>query len=166
MSANDASDAGTLSVRWNGPSEVDPQTDASTRIARVLIVDDHEINRRICAACCDLFHFACDAVRSGAEALEALRREHFDVVLMDIHMPGMNGMEAMRAIRALPGRAGRVPVIAVTFDAGPVESAAYLAAGMVDVAPKPITPARLFKAISRALEPDADESRSWAAAEA
>ena len=138
----------------------------SSRVARVLIVDDHEVSRRVCAACCDLFDFECEVVRSGAEAIEAVRLAHFDVVLMDIHMPGMSGLDAAMAIRALAGPAGRVPIIAVTTDASPAECAGYLAVGMADVAPKPITPSRLFRAISAVVGAAAAEPRSWAGAEA
>lgn len=133
----------------------------SMRLARVLIVDDHESSRRLCAAFCDLFHFECETVRNGAEAIEALRTGEFDVVLMDIHMPGAGGMEVARAIKALPGPAGRVPIIAVTTDTGRSESDRYLAGGMVDVVAKPITPARLYKAIIRAVGLPETEPRTW-----
>jgi CheY-like chemotaxis protein len=137
----------------------------SPRIARVLIVDDHEVSRRICAAICDLFHCAWECASSGPEAIAALGRSHFDVVLMDIHMPGMTGLETLAAIRALDAPAGKVPVIAVTNDAGPAETQAYLAAGMMDVVPKPVPPARLYRAISDAAGRAGEgEPRSWAAA--
>ncbi len=135
--------------------------EGSMRLARVLVVDDHEASRRLCAAFCDLFHFSCEAVRSGAEAIEALRAGEFDVVLMDIHMPGVGGVETARAIRALPGPAARVPIIAVTTDTGRAETDRYLASGMADVVAKPITPARLYRAISRAVGLPEAEPRSW-----
>jgi CheY-like chemotaxis protein len=140
--------------------------DASAPVARVLIVDDREVNLRLCSAFCDLFHFECESVRSGPEALEALRQAHFDVVLMDIHMPGMSGVEATRAIRDLPAPMNQIPVIAVTSDAGLAQARTYLAGGMAAVVSKPITPARLFKAIEAALDRPAAEPRSWAFAEA
>ena len=151
-----------LSTRPAGWPDSAPAPD-SPRIARVLIVDDHEISRRICADICDLFHCACVSVASGAEALEALRLGGFDVVLMDIQMPGMNGIETTRAIRALPGAAAGVPIVAVTNDAGSAERQAYLAVGMMEVVPKPIPPARLYKAIREAVGLREDEPRSWAA---
>ena len=136
----------------------------SPRVARVLIVDDREISRRICAAFCDLFNLECECVRSGAAAIEAMRQAHFDVVLMDIHMPGMSGVDAALGIRALAAPAGRVPIIAVTADASPAECAGYLAVGMADIVPKPITPSRLFKAITEAVGAERPaEPRSWAA---
>ena len=132
--------------------------------ARVLIVDDHDVSRRICAALCELFHCAYECVSSGAEAIEALQRRPFDLVLMDIRMPGMNGLEAASAIRALPEPAARTPIVAVTSDAGAVEARTYLASGMADVVPKPITPSRLHKAIKEALVLAGREPRSWASA--
>jgi CheY-like chemotaxis protein len=138
----------------------------SAPVARVLIVDDHEVNRRINAGVCELFSFSCECVSNGFEALEALRRSVFDVVLMDIHMPGMDGLETTRAIRALPGPAGQVPVIAVTSDIGPAQQERYRAGGVFDVTPKPITPARLFRSITAALNHRPPEPRSWRPAEA
>jgi CheY-like chemotaxis protein len=132
--------------------------------ARVLIVDDHDVSRCIAATLCELFHCAYECVSSGPEAIEALRRGRFDLVLMDIRMPGMNGLEAASAIRALPDPAARTPIIAVTSDAGAVETRTYLASGMVDVVPKPITPQRLHKAITDAIASTGDEPRSWAPA--
>jgi CheY-like chemotaxis protein len=132
--------------------------------ARVLIVDDHDVSRRICATLCELFHCAYECVSSGAEAIEALRRRPFDLVLMDIRMPGMTGLEAASAIRGLPEPAGRTPIVAVTSDAGDVEAGTYLASGMADVVPKPITPSRLHKAITAALARPGHEPRSWASA--
>jgi CheY-like chemotaxis protein len=150
-------------ANWSGGAP--QEAPASPKVARVLIVDDHEVSRRVCAAICDLFHCAGECVASGPQALEMLRAgADFDVILMDIHMPGMNGLETTRAIRALPGRAGQVPIVAVTNDAGEAERSSYLASGMADVVPKPITPARLFKAISDAVGATAAEPRSWASA--
>jgi CheY-like chemotaxis protein len=152
------------STPWTVPWPDSARAPDSPRIARVLIVDDHDVSRRICAGICDLFHCAWECASSGAEALAALGRGSFDVVLMDIQMPGMNGLETTRAIRAMPGRAGQVPIVAVTNDAGPEQTQSYLAAGMADVVPKPVPPARLFKAIIDAVGRGRYEQRSWAAA--
>jgi CheY-like chemotaxis protein len=141
-----------------------PPYEALTRIARVLVVDDSEAHRKGCTAICDLFHLHTECVSSGSEAIEAVDRGAFDVVLMDIHMPGMDGVETTRAIRALAGAAGLVPIIAVTADASPAKAKAYLAAGMADVVPKPIPPARLYRAIRDALVGTEVEARAWSAA--
>jgi CheY-like chemotaxis protein len=130
--------------------------------AHVLIVDDHDINRTICAAYCDIFDFTFESACDGEEAVEAVRRGDFDVILMDIHMPGMDGLEATRHIRALPGRVSRTPIIAVTTDFE--DATRYLAAGMTSVVAKPVTAARLYAAIDAAAPLPAAEPRSWASA--
>ena len=118
---------------------------------RVLIVDDNEVNRRICGAFCEMAGYNCDYAEDGAEAVEAVRNAAFAVVLMDIHMPRMDGLTAAKAIRALPGRRGALPIIAVTTSADPEDEQRYRAAGLTDVVAKPLTPARLLEAIALAL---------------
>jgi CheY-like chemotaxis protein len=88
----------------------------------------------------------------GAGALAAA--EHaapFDVVLMDIQMPGMNGEEAARRIRQLPGQAGSVAIIALTANVVLSDRDRYIAAGMDACLPKPIAWTDLFGTISRCL---------------
>ncbi|HKT52940.1 MAG TPA: response regulator [Caulobacteraceae bacterium] len=131
--------------------------------AHVLVVDDHDINRAICTAYCDIFDFTSECACDGEEAVEAVRRGAFDVILMDIHMPGMDGLEATRRIRALAGHIGRTPIIAVTTDFE--DARRYLAAGMTSVVAKPVTAARLYAAIDAVLAVPAAEPRSWASAE-
>ncbi|HEY5409292.1 MAG TPA: response regulator [Caulobacteraceae bacterium] len=117
----------------------------------MLIVDDNEVNRRICGAFCEMAGYSCDYAQDGAEAVEAVTNAAFAVVLMDIHMPRMDGLTAARAIRALPGRRSAVPIIAVTTSADPEDEQRYRAAGLTDVVAKPLTPARLLEAIATAL---------------
>ncbi|MBV9997076.1 MAG: response regulator [Caulobacteraceae bacterium] len=130
------------SVNFGGPS---------SKPFRVLIVDDLAENRLRLGLCCDQFGAIHEEVASGREAVEAAQSRSFDVILMDILMPGMDGMAATRAIRALPGRVSSVPIIAVTPAAAPGEVLRYLSCGMTDVVPKPVDPARLAEAISAAL---------------
>jgi len=80
----------------------------------------------------------------GLDGLDVLRAGHFDVVLMDVHMPRMDGIEALRRIRA--GEAGPrgVPVLALTADAMSDECERLIAQGFDDVHPKPIQPAELM----------------------
>jgi PAS domain S-box-containing protein len=85
--------------------------------ARVLIVEDNATNRLVATSFLNQYGIAHDVAINGHEALAAVRRRHYDVVLMDLHMPEMDGLEAARAIRALPGEAARVPVVALTANA-------------------------------------------------
>ena len=119
--------------------------------ARVLIADDLAENRMLLSLCCDQFGLAHESVASGREAVEAARSGRFDVILMDILMPGMDGMAATRVIRAFPDAAAAVPIIGVTTAAAPGEVLRYLACGMTDVVPKPIRPQRLAEAMSAVL---------------
>jgi CheY-like chemotaxis protein len=77
-------------------------------------------------------------VGDGAEALAQVQAAAYDVVLMDIQMPGMDGEAATRAIRALPGPLGRIPIVAMTANVMPEQRSSYLAAGMDAVVAKPV----------------------------
>ena len=122
------------------------------RRMRVLVVDDHPVNRDLLrimlqAADCHVFEAA-----DGREALDAVAAKPLDLVLMDVRMPGMDGLAATRAIRALDTPARDTPILAVTADAMPEDAARCLAAGMDGHLPKPVTQARLHEAVSAALE--------------
>ncbi|MEH0196820.1 ATP-binding protein [Caulobacter sp. CCNWLY153] len=106
--------------------------------ARVLLVDDHPMNREIGGAFLALAGCEVITAENGREAVEMAAGGGFDVVLMDIHMPGMDGLSATRAIRALPGAASAVPIIAMSADALPQQIAQCREAGMVDHVAKPI----------------------------
>ena len=130
----------------------------------VLIVDDHAPSRKVCAGYCDLFDHTSESVAGGAEAVAALQRERFSVVVMNVHMGGAGGLEAVRAIRALPGEAGGTPIIGLTAVGHGEEAQRWLAAGLAGVLAKPITAARLFAALTAAFEGLDDAPRSWAPA--
>src|SRR4029077_6130143 len=85
----------------------------------------------------------------------------FDLILMDIKMPKMDGVAATRAIRQLGGLAGAVPIIALTANAEPEDSAEYLAAGMNGVVEKPMKPEHLLAALQHALGETQDAGAAW-----
>jgi PAS domain S-box-containing protein len=121
---------------------------------RVLVVDDMAINRDIFSAfLCEAGHEVVCAV-DGAEAVEAAAAEDFDVVLMDVRMPGVDGLEATRRIRALPGRRGRMPIIAVTAQAFAEQIQECRKAGMDEHLGKPFTYAGLLEIIARVVGGD------------
>ncbi|MEJ0066602.1 MAG: response regulator [Caulobacteraceae bacterium] len=97
-----------MSEQLRSPDRHQPTARAAVEFARshVLIVDDHAHSRRICAGYCDLFDHTSEMVAGSAEALAALRRERFHVVVMNVHMAEAGGLETLRAIRALPSPAG------------------------------------------------------------
>jgi CheY-like chemotaxis protein len=139
-----------LSLDLNHERFAKSRADRHEDSPRVLIVDDDPINRYVAACACDILGHSCAFACDGAEAVEAVRETHFDLVLMDIRMPGMDGLEATRQIRAL-GAGGRMPIVAVTADCDPGEVACYRAAGMCAVVSKPVRIQTLMAEIVRAL---------------
>jgi signal transduction histidine kinase/CheY-like chemotaxis protein len=118
---------------------------------RILVVDDIAANRMVAEALLTQAGHHVQTCAGGACAIDALAQGPLpDVVLMDVHMPGMNGLQATARIRALPGAAGRVPVLAVTAEAAPEEVRACLAAGMDGHVAKPIDRAALLESIAEA----------------
>jgi len=122
---------------------------AIARSLRVLVADDVAANRMVARAMLVAGGHRVDAASDGAEALAAAGQADYDVILMDVQMPGMDGLDATRRIRMLPGRRGRVPVLAVTASALPEQIAACQAAGMDGHLSKPIDRESLLAAISR-----------------
>ena len=132
------------------PSDLDYDAPA----ARILLVDDHPMNRELGEALLTLAGCVVQTAEDGAQAVEAARRGAFDLVLMDVHMPGMDGLAATRAIRALPAPAGVVPIVALSADVRPEQFALCCQAGMTDYVAKPIQRDLLLAAVARALAPE------------
>jgi signal transduction histidine kinase/CheY-like chemotaxis protein len=128
-----------------------PETAAAApaRKLRVLVVEDNQVNQMLAANMLGRDGHAVDVVGDGLAAVAALRSRPYDVVLMDVQMPGMDGVTATKAIRRLAGPAGRVPIIALTANAMAGDRDAYLAAGMDDYVSKPIDARVLAAAIAR-----------------
>ena len=117
----------------------------------VLIVDDNATNRFVASKVLELFGCSAEAVEGGREAMERVQTGAFDLVLMDIKMPGMDGVQATREIRGLSGPVADIPILALTANADPRDEAEYLAAGMDGVAQKPIQPDALLHAIRKVM---------------
>ncbi|MGE3343846.1 MAG: ATP-binding protein [Vicinamibacterales bacterium] len=118
-------------------SHVSPE--AAARV-RALIVEDNPANQVVAAAMLRRLGIRADKAATGKEAVEAVARVPYDVILMDCQMPEMDGYEAARQIRALAEREGRprVPMIAMTANVLKGERERCLAAGMDDFLPKPV----------------------------
>ncbi len=121
------------------------------RGARVLVVDDHVVNRRAIELVLQSFGIQPTLAESGERALELLHSEVFDVMLMDVYMPGMDGRDATRQLRAAEGPNRDIPVIAVTASATVKDWEACHAAGMNAHVAKPIDPSQLHAALSEVL---------------
>ncbi len=125
---------------------------APRRAGRLLLVEDVAVNRMLARALLERDGHHVDAVASGEEAVAALGERGYDLVLMDVQMPGMDGLSATRAIRALPGLE-TIPVIAMTANVLPAQVRAFREAGMDDHVGKPIDRAELDAALARWLAP-------------
>ena len=129
--------------RWEGEEESSGK--ASNKIlkvapemsARILVADDHGVNRQFAMLLLTRMGHRVDVVANGQEAVEAVLRQRYDLVLMDGQMPEMDGYEATREIR-LRETHGRIPIIAVTANAMAGDREKCLAAGMDDYVSKPI----------------------------
>ena len=124
---------------------------AGAGCVRLLIVDDHEVNRQAFSLMLQGFCDKVVSVEDGERALATLAIEHFDLVLMDINMPGMGGVEAMRRLRSTPGPNRRTPVIALTGSTSPADAATYTAAGADAMVAKPVEARELISEIGRLL---------------
>src|SRR5690606_37939247 len=105
---------------------------------RILLVDDHPINRQVAALFLRPFNLRIVEAVNGAEALAALKREAFDIVLLDMHMPVMDGPSTIAAIRSSNESWAGVPVIALTADAMSGDRERYLGMGMDGYLAKPL----------------------------
>ena len=120
---------------------------------RVLVVDDDALNRDIACRFLTLGGHEVVCLDNGVAAVEAAKAEDFDVILMDVRMPGMNGLEATRLIRLLPGSRGAVPVIALTAQSFSEQIEICRRAGMNTHVSKPFTQATVLAAIANSALP-------------
>jgi signal transduction histidine kinase/AmiR/NasT family two-component response regulator/HPt (histidine-containing phosphotransfer) domain-containing protein len=140
-----------VAVEVNPMSHVAAIPKSARHGIRILLAEDNEINQDVAAEVLKHAGYRCDVVSDGRQAVEALQRASYDIVLMDCQMPVMDGLEATRLIRkheqdaALERRA--VPVIALTANVLKGEHDRCLAAGMNGFLSKPFDPVKLIETI-------------------
>lgn len=146
--------------RAQGERRVDP--DLARRVPlRILVVDDNAVNLRVAQRMLECMGYRADLAGSGPEALAAIQRQPYDVVLLDVQMPHMDGLEVARRVAALPGRRPRL--VALTADVLHGDRERCLAAGMDDFVGKPVRVEELQAALLRcasaraAAAPEAEE---------
>jgi len=137
-------------ARKAASAEPDQPAAALERPIRLLVVEDNPVNRELIAALLSPFDIELETANDGAEAVEAVARRPFDVILMDVQMPVMDGLTATCRIRAMADPdAARIPIIAMTANVLPDQIARCREAGMDDHLGKPINPALLLAALER-----------------
>lgn len=126
-------------------------------MARILVVEDEPNNRAIATIILRNVGHTVEEVATGKDALEALERSDFDIILMDVLMPVMDGITATRAIRANE-RFSRLPILGLTAQASVEDQQRMLKAGMNGVITKPYRNQHLRLAVEDALrrEPPGD----------
>lgn len=115
---------------------------------RILIADDNPVNCRLAMLLLEKAGHRIDMVEDGVAAVDAVRRGGYDLVLMDVQMPGLDGLAATRQIRELEVAKAGVPVIAITANAMAGDDERCLAAGMDDYVTKPFDRARLLAKVA------------------
>lgn len=120
--------------------------------ARILVVDDNALNRDLVMALLEQHQFSLDQASNGQEALDAVTNSPYDLVLMDIQMPGMDGLETTTKMRQLQ-KGRRIPVIALSANVLVGQQQNYEHAGIDDFLVKPISQSSLLATLIRWLKP-------------
>jgi len=123
---------------------------------RILLVDDNATNQKLAVMQFETFGYRVDTAGNGIEAIEALNRQHYDLIFMDVQMPEMDGLEATRIIREKFPKKEQPWIIAMTANAMRGDREECLNAGMDDYLPKPI----LGEAFARAIRVAKPKNRS------
>lgn len=119
--------------------------------ANVLVVEDNIVNQVITKTVLNEFGFSVDVADSGLKAIDLIKTNSYDVVLMDVQMPGYDGFDVTRMIRSLNPPLNKIPVIAMTASAGKGDEEKCIAAGMDDFISKPFDENLLFEKIRQLL---------------
>ena len=132
---------------------------------RILVADDSVVNQKVARMFLERMGYRCDLAANGLEVLEALQRQHYDVVLMDVQMPELDGLETTRRIRKNAPMGKQPRIVAVTAGAMRGDRERCLAAGMDDYVSKPVQAEELQQALLRGSHLTLAELESAAAEE-
>jgi PAS domain S-box-containing protein len=136
-------------------ARTEPQSPLAERALRILLVEDHPVNRRVVELLMEPLQVTLDQAENGVEGLELFRQGQFDLVLMDMQMPVMDGLSATLEIRAWEAREGRrpTPIVMMTANASSDHRRQALAVGADGFITKPVTPESLYGGLEAALVP-------------
>ncbi|HLK12829.1 MAG TPA: response regulator [Candidatus Binatia bacterium] len=123
---------------------------------RILLAEDNAVNQKVALRLLERMGYRADVAANGVEVLDALARQSYDVVLMDVQMPEMDGLAATRAIRERYPRPAGPRVVGMTANAMQGDREACLGAGMDDYVPKPVRTEDLVAALERCAAARAD----------
>jgi CheY-like chemotaxis protein len=127
-----------------------PEVPASPSAARILLVDDNQVAQRIFSHVLRRGKYLVECASSGADAIRAAESRRYDLILMDLQMPGINGFEATRVIRKLPGYTG-TPIIALTANSAEEHRHMATESGMQGFLVKPIPSTELLNTVAQLL---------------
>jgi CheY-like chemotaxis protein len=137
-------------VRTEGPAQSEFDAEMGARLPlNILLAEDHPVNQKLALLILKRLGYRADVAANGLEVLEALERQPYDVVLMDVQMPEMDGLEATRQICSRWPAGTRPRIIAMTANAMKEDQEACFAAGMDDYLGKPIRVEELVAALYR-----------------
>ncbi len=137
------------SVQRAMPAKIDPSK-IGARHTRILLAEDNAVNQKVAMRMLERLGYRADAVANGLEVLQALKRQAYDLILMDVQMPEMDGLDVTRRIRAM--NAGCQPyIIAMTAHAMKGDREECIAAGMNDYVSKPVRMEELHLALVRSM---------------
>ena len=141
-----------LTAGGTGEEEVESVTDGklARSALRILLAEDNAMNQKVALRLLERLGYRADVATNGLEAIEALERQPYDVVLMDVQMPELDGLDATRRIVGQWPPETRPHIIAMTANALPEDREACFAAGMNDYVAKPIRAEELAAALKRA----------------
>jgi PAS domain S-box-containing protein len=139
----------TTSDTANAPENLLDQAFALNHPLKILLAEDNAVNQKLAVRLLERLGYRPDVAANGLEVLEALARQPYDLVLMDVQMPEMDGLEATRAIRKESVQFVQPKIIAMTANAMQGDREACIEAGMDDYVSKPIQVKELIAALQR-----------------
>ncbi len=132
-----------------GAEEDDPETaDAHSAPQEILVVEDNAVSQRIVIKMLTQKGHRVTAVGNGDDAIKAVKEKDFNLVFMDVNMPGRNGLETTRAIREMGGKFEKLPIIGLTANIMEDFVRKCYDAGMMAHVPKPFSPKSLYDAVA------------------